>query len=139
MDRRSEWQTAFLVIRIFPLRERRNGIGPGLDLCPDRVVLVRGEGHLAPGERQVVQLPVRVMALDGCRLRLGVGVPGCRSPVGRGKRGVGKQGCGTGIETGDGVELVGIAPDYFGVAVLVDDLYNVTLLSSRPARGLCRR
>ena len=76
------------------------------------------------------------MALDGCRVRLGVGVPGCRSPVGRGKWGVGKQGCGTGRKTGNGVELAGIVPDYFGVAVLVNDLYDVdSLLSSRSARG----
>ena len=98
--------------------KRCDRVGPGLDLCFDRVVLVRGEADLVPAERDHVDLAVRVVALERRRVRLGVGVPGCRSPVGGGERGAREEGCGPGIKAGDRVELAGIVADDFCVLVL---------------------
>ena len=106
----------------------RHRVGPGLELCPDAVVRVRGEAHALPAEGDHVDLPVRVVALQG----RGEGVP-CRvvdrsAVVGRVQAGSPGQGRDTGIVSCDCVEGVrGIAP-LLCVGVLVHDLRRVRFL-----------
>jgi len=107
--------------------KRCDRVGPGLDLCFDCVVLVRGEADLVAAERDHIDLAVRVVALEGHGVRLGVGVPGGRAPVGCRERGVCEGGCGPGIKAGDRVVLTGLVPHDFCVLVLVDDLCDITL------------
>ncbi len=65
-------------------RQGGNGVGPCLDECTDGVVRIGGDPDLVPAERDVVHLAVRVVALQGARVGLGLGVTGRVSAHGGG-------------------------------------------------------
>ena len=93
----------------------RHGIGPGLDFGADGFILVGQEGYLVPGKHHIVDLAVRIVALDGHGIRVVVGIVGGRSPVcGRDGRSAEQGGC-TGGKAGKAVEPVRPGADRDGV------------------------
>ena len=109
------------------LCEGCDSVRPGLDLGPDRFVRVGLERNPVTGEREVVQLAVRVMAPEGRAEGLVLGVPHCGPAVCRCKVGACEQCSGPGSEPCDGVELAGVIAYGLCVYVLVNDLGRVGL------------
>ena len=115
-------------IMLIPSGKRRDSVGPGLQLCPDRIVRVRGQAHLVPAERDHIELTIRVVALERGREGLARSVPYRGAPVRRGEGCVRENCRSTGVEAGDRTELPGFGHYDFRVRVLVVDLRHVGFL-----------
>src|SRR5208337_4603629 len=120
--------TRMISLSIAPTsREGRLGVGPGLDLRPDRLVLVRGDDDPGAAEVDAVHFAVGVMALEGRRVGLVFEVP-CRDPAVCGVEvSCGKDRSSAGVEPGEAGVPVGDVPDNFCIVVLVLDLRGVGL------------
>jgi len=98
-----------------------NGVCPGLDGRKDCVRFVGGDTDLFAGKRHVVDLPGRVVALDGGRIPLGIRVVHRVPAHGGGKVGVRKD-CGLrAVEPGHGSGPGGHVPDSVRFKILEID------------------
>lgn len=105
--------------------EFRYGVGPGLDSGMDGFIRLRGDGDPAPAKRHLVQFAVRVVAPEGCTEGFLLDIPGRSATVGRCESCTCKKHCCTGIEPGDGVELIRQVANDLCVNSLVDYLHRV--------------
>ena len=103
----------------------RLGVGPGLDLRPDRFVAVGRDDKPVPAEVERVDLAVGVVALECRRVDFTVAVPGRDPAMGSVERCCGEQGRDPGIEPGKARVPVGDRAHDFCVVVLVHDLCGV--------------
>src|SRR5208337_434249 len=91
-------------------REGRLGVGPGLDLRPDRFVTVGGDDNPLAAEVKAVHFAVGVMALEGRRVGRVLEVP-CRDPpVCSVEVSCGEDRSSTGVEPGE----AGVPESYTG-------------------------
>ena len=100
---------------------------PGLNIRPDCVIRVRGDGDPVAAEVHH-EFAVRVVALQGCREGILPEIVDHGATVCRADRSGCKDRSHTGIELCQGVELVAARPDGLGFGVLINELRGVCLL-----------
>ncbi len=107
--------------------EGRLGVGPGLDIRPDRLVAVRSDDNPLAAEVKAVHFAVGVMTLEGCRVGLVLEIPRRDPPVCSVEVSCGEDRSSAGVEPGEAGVPVGDVPDDFCIVVLVRDLRGVGL------------
>ena len=115
-------------VRQAVLGENCHGVRPGLNIRPDCVIRVRGDGDPVAAEVHHVELAVRVMAPQGRAEGVLVEVVDHGTPLGRADRSSSEHRSHTGIELCQRVELVAARANGLGLGVPVDELRGVGLL-----------
>ena len=103
------------------LGESCHSVRPGLNIRPDCVIRVRGDGDPVAAEVHHVELAVRVVAPQGRREGVLPEIVDHGSAVSRADRSSGKQRSHAGIELCQGVELVAARANGLGIGVLIDE------------------
>ena len=110
------------------LGESCHSVRPGLNIRPDCVIRVRGDGDPVAAEVHHVELAVRVVAPQGCAEGILPEIVDHGAAVCRADRSGSKQCSHAGIELCQGVELVAARANGLGIGVLIDELRGVCLL-----------
>ena len=116
------------------LGESCHSVRPGLDIRPDCIILVRGDGDPVAAEVHHVELAVRIVAPEGCAECIAPNIMDHGAAVGRGNRSGSEQCSHASVETGKRVELVVARADGLGQCVLIDHLRGEGLLGLLDSR-----
>ena len=111
--------------------ECRDAVSPRLDLCENRVVRVGRDIDVVAGNGHRVDLAVRVMAPDSCRIRIQVRVVDARAAMLGCKRGACHDDGDTGVKTGFRAVLLGRVPDVLRIGIFPHQAGPVGALGDR--------